>query len=250
VKQKLVGADELVDRLKHEELVTLPTLTWEELAITGSLEASPLRDASEISYWEGLGPEAKKAAGAAALRSLGARHLIDLMQPAVADSGGNVELHPAAELGLILAARRQPSYVLVGSEPQRGLFGFVRLHGVIDERRRMNIVLLERTSGSGVHEFALCLPARAAEEVSTWACGPDALNGEKGETLVRTIEIIRPSQAGPSRHRLAIFVGRDSNALGEFDEAGEIVSQAPITAADLRSRLESLLASAGAVGTG
>src|SRR5260370_11639925 len=113
----------------------------------------------------------------------------------------------------------------------------------------MNIVRVDGTSGSGVHGFALCLPARAAEEVSTWACGPDALNGEKGETLVRTIEIIRPSQAGPSRHRLAIFVGRDSNALGEFDEAGEIVSQAPITSADLRSRLESLLASAGALGT-
>jgi len=251
VKEKFVRADELVDRLKLEELVTLPTLTREELAITGSLEASPLRDASEITYWDGLGPEAKKAAGAAALRSLGARRLIDLMQHAVADSGGNVELHPAAELGLIMAARRQPSYILVGSEPQRGLFGFVRLYGVIDERRRVNIVLLERTSGSGVHEFALCLPARAAEEVSTWACGRDPLEAsDKGETLVRTIEIIRPGEAGPSRNRLAIFVGRESTVLGEFEDQGEIASQVPITVKDLRERLGSMLAHAGRLESG
>lgn len=250
MKEKLVRADELVDRLKLEELVTLPTLTREELAITGSLEASPLRDASEISYWDGLGAEAKKAVGAAALRSLGARHLIDLTQHAVADSVGNVELHPAAELGLILAARRQPSFILVGSEPQRGLFGFVRLYGVIDERRRMNIVLLERTSGSGVHEFALCLPARAAEEVSTWACGPALENSDKGETLVRTIDIIRPGEAGPSRHRLAIFVGGESTVLGEFDDLGNIASQGPITVKGLSERVGSMLAHAGRPGSG
>jgi hypothetical protein len=252
VKDKVAGANELVDRLEREGLVTLPTLTREELAITGSLEASPLRDASEVGYWQRLGPEAKQAAGAAALRSLGARGLIDLMEHAAPDPGGNASIHPSAELGLILAARNQPSFVLVGSEPQRGLFGFVRLYGVIDERRRLNIVLMERTPATGVHEFALCLPARAAEEVSNWACGTDLLQGSDnpGETLVRTIEIIRPSEAGPSRHRLAIFAGRDSNALGEFDEAGEIVSQEPITAADLRDRIDSLLASAGAIGTG
>ena len=251
MKEKVVGADELVDRLKLEELVTLPTLTREELAITGSLEASPLRDGTEISYWHGLGPGAKQAVSAAALRSLGARHLIDLTQNAVADSTGNVELHPTAELGLILAARRQPSYILVGSEPQRSLFGFVRLYGVIDERRRVNIVLLERTSGRGVHEFALCLPARAAEEVSTWACGPDPRDSsDKGATLVRTIEIIRPGEAGPTRNRLAIFVGRESTVLGEFDDQDEIASQAPITVTDLSERLGSMLAHAGRLGSG
>ena len=250
MEQRLLRTSQLVDRLKHEKLVTLPTLTREELAITGSLEASPLRDASEISYWEGLGPEAKKAAGAAALRSLGARHLIDLAQRALPDASGNVSIDPGPELGLILAARGQPSFVLVGSEPQRGLFGFVRLYGVIDERRQMNIVLLERASASGVHEFALCLPARAAEEVSKWACGPDALaNGVMGKTLVRTIEIIRPDEAGPSRSRLAIFVG-DSNALGEFDDQGEIASQGPITAKDLSARLSSMLAIAGRTSNG
>lgn len=250
MKEKLVRAAKLVDRLKHEELVKLPTLTREELAITGSLEASPLRDASEINYWDGLGPEAKRAAGAAALRSLGARQLIDLTEHVVADEGGNVSIHPEPELGLILAARGEPSFVAVGSEPQRGLFGFVRLYGVIDERRRMNIVLLERTSANGVHEFALCLPARAAEEVSKWACGPNPLdNGAKGQTLVRTIEIIRPGEAGPSRNRLAIFVGHESNVLGEFDDQGEIVAQGPITHKDLSERLSSMLAIAGRLGS-
>jgi hypothetical protein len=250
VKEKVAGANELVDRLTREGLVTLPTLTREELAITGSLAASPLRDATETGYWDGLNPEAKKAVGAAALRSLGARQLIDLTQQAEPDSGGNVALHPGVELGLILAARSQPAFVVVGSEPQHGLFGFVRLYGVIDERRRMTVVLLERTSASGVHEFALCLPARAAEEVSRWACGPDPLqNGDKVETLARTIEIIRPDQAGPSHHRLAIFVGRGSSSLGEFDEKGEIVSQVPITAESLSERLGSMLAAAGRLGS-
>jgi hypothetical protein len=249
LKEKLAGANELVDRLKHEELVVLPTLTREELAITGSLEATPLRDTSEVGYWEGLGPEARKAAGAAALRSLGARQLIDLTQHAALDSAGNVAIHPAAELGLILAARRQPSFILVGSEPQRGIFGFVRLYGVIDERRRMNIVLLERTPATGVHEFALCLPPRAAEEVSRWACGPDHLeNGDDVTTLVRTIEIIRPDQAGPSRRRLAIFVGPDSNLLSEFDDQGEIASQLPIKVEGLTKRLASMLETAGTPG--
>jgi DNA polymerase III delta subunit len=36
LKGKVVRAAELVDRLKHEELVTLPTLTREEIEITGS----------------------------------------------------------------------------------------------------------------------------------------------------------------------------------------------------------------------
>lgn len=251
MKDNLARAADLIDRLKHEGLVPLPTLTREELAITGSLEASPLRDGSEIGYWEGLGPDAKKAAGAAALRSLGARRLIDLTQHAVPDTDGNVSIHPEPELGLILAARGKPSFVAVGSEPQRGLFAFVRLYGVIDERRRMNIVLMERTSPNGVHEFALCLPARAAEEVSNWACGPDPVgHGAKGMTLVRTIEIIRPSDAGPSRSRLAIVVGDESNVLGEFDDKGEIVAQGPITRKDLSERLGSMLAEAGRVGTG
>jgi hypothetical protein len=248
VRENLVRAADLIDRLKNEELVPLPTLTREELAITGSLEASPLRDGSEIGYWEGLGPEAKRAAGAAALRSLGARRLIDLTQPAVPDADGNVSIHPQPELGVILAARGKPSFVAVGSEPQRGLFAFVRLYGVIDERRRMNFVLLERTSPNGVHEFALCLPARAAEEVSNWACGPDA-DGHPN-TLVRTIEIIRPSDAGPSRSRLAILVGDESNVLGEFDDKGEIVAHGPITHKDLSERLSSMLAIAGRLGNG
>lgn len=251
MKEKLARAAELVDRLKLEELVTLPTLTREELSITCSLEATPLRDAAEISYWNGLGPDAKKAAGAAALRSLGARHLVDLTQPAAPDAGGNISINPAPELGLILTARGQPSFVLVGSEPQRGLFGFVRLYGVLDERRRMTIVLLERVPANGVHEFALCLPARAAEEVSKWACGPDPLEErDKAETLVRTIEIIHPGAAGPSRHRLAIYVGRASTMLGEFDDQGEIASQVPITAGALSKRLGSMLATAGTSSTG
>jgi hypothetical protein len=116
----------------------------------------------------------------------------------------------------------------------------------------MNIVLLERTSGTGVHEFALCLPARAAEEVSIWACGPDPLenSGKAGEALVRTIEIIRPGEAGPSRHRLAIFVGRESTVVGEFDDQGEIATQVPITVKDLGERLSSMLADAGRLGSG
>src|SRR5450756_1281314 len=40
LKGKVVRPAELVDRLKHEELVTLPTLTREEIEITGSLDAS------------------------------------------------------------------------------------------------------------------------------------------------------------------------------------------------------------------
>jgi hypothetical protein len=242
VKEKLTSAAHLVERLKHEELVQLPTLTREELAVTGSLEASPLRDSSEIDYWNGLTDDARRAAGAAALRSLDARGLVDLTQKVEADASGNVEINSAPELGLILAARRQPSIVAVGSEPQRGLFGFMRLYGVIDERHDMTIVLMERTAESGVHEFGLCLVPRAAHEVSAWACGPDPIeNGDKSETLVRTVEVIRPSQSGPSRDRFAVFINDASAELAEVDDKGEMTTRVPITAKALSDRLRSLL---------
>ena len=247
--ERIARAEDIIERLQREDLVRLPTLTREELAVLGSLEASPLRDTSEIDYWSGLSDDARRAAGAAALRSLSARHLVDLTQPGEADASGHVSIKPAPELGMILAARRQPSFVAVGSEPQRGLFGFVRLYGVIDEHREMTIVLLERTAGTGVHEFAICKPEQAADEVSAWACGPDPLkNGDKLETLVRTVEVIRPSEAGPSRHRLAVLVGDGSTLLGEFDDKGEVIDQKPITVEALSERLLSMLAEAGEQG--
>lgn len=244
------NAAELVDRLQHEEMVALPHLTREELAVTGSLEATPLRDAAEITQWNGLSEEARRTATAAALRSLGARSLIDLGEHPSSDSTGQVALSTAPELGLILAARRQPSFVAVGSEPRHGLFGFVRLYGVIDERRKLKIVLLERAAPNGIHEFALCLPAKAALELSRWASAPRVQGGQGNtEAALRTIEVIRPSTKGPVRQRLAVLVTDDATTVADFDEGGELVGEQPITEAALTERLRVMLNQAGSTST-
>lgn len=228
----------------------LPSLTPEELAVTGALEASPLRDTAQIEFWNGLSEEARRTASAAALRSLGARQLIDLGQRGERDVSGTVLLNTRPELGLILAARRQPSFVAVGSEPRQGLIGFVRLYGVIDERRKQNIVLLERATPNGIHEFALCMPAKAASELSQWACGPRMQSNDvAAEAALRTIEIIRPSTSGPARQRLAVLVTADATTVTDFDERGEPIGERPITEAALRERLRVMLAEAGRTGT-
>lgn len=239
-------AAELIDRLQREDIVVLPTLTREELAVTGSLEASPLRDAAEVTQWNGLHEEARRVATAAALRSLGSRKLIDLSQRPESDASGQVALNTAPELGMILAARRQPSYLAVGSEPRQGLIGFVRLYGVLDEKRKLNIVLLERAAPNGIHEFALCMPAKAASELSRWACGPRVEdNSGKAEAALRTIEVIRPSKTGPLRTRLGVLVTDDATMVADFDERGELTGERPITEPALRERLRAMLTKAG-----
>lgn len=224
-------------------MVALPSLTREELAVTGSLEASPLGDVSEIEYWNGLDADARQAATVAALRSLGARGLVDLDR-AEPDASGGVALNAAPELGVILAARRQPAYVAVGSEPRQGLFGFVRLYGILDEVRKLNLVLLERASPDGIHQFALCRPAKAASEVSRWACGPAT------EAAVRTIEVIRPGKQGPHRQRLAVLIAENGAQIADFDDEGDVKATRPITEAALRERLRAILVKAGSLGTG
>jgi hypothetical protein len=97
------------------------------------------------------------------------------------------------------------------------------------------------------HEELVKLPTLTREEL---AITGSLESSDEGEMLVRTIEIIRPGEAGPSRNRLAIFVGRESTVLGEFDDQGEIASQVPISVKDLRERLGSMLAHAGRLGTG
>ena len=250
MKPRPATAVEIIERLEREDLVSLPTLTREEIAATGSLQASPLTDVAATEYWSGLGEDARRAATVAALRSLSARGLIDLDDGAV-DPGGEVALKPSAELGVILAARRQPAFIAIGSEPRRGLFGYVRLYGIVDEERHLNIVLLERATPDAVHEFALCKPSTAASEVSRWACGPRA-EGDlaTGEASVRTVEVIRPSREGPRRQRLAIVVTDDSTTIGDFDEEGQLSAQRPIAEAALRERLRVMLTRAGSATAG
>lgn len=243
MEKRAGAAAEIVDRAQREEMVTLPSLTREELAATGSLEASPLGDVSEFEYWNGLDAGARQAATVAALRSLAARGLVDL-QRGEPDPGGGVSVNTAPELGVILAARRQPAYIAVGSEPRQKLFGFVRLYGILDHVRKLNLVLLERASPEGIHQFALCRPAIAAGEVSRWACGPAT------EATVRTVEVIRPSTSGPQRQRLAVVVSADGAEVADFDDEGELKARRPITEASLRERLRAMLVKAGSPGPG
>lgn len=234
-------AERLLAAAVSEGRVELPTLTREELASLGALESGPWRDADELSSWSELGAEARKAVTVAAIRGLGARGLLDIDRPP-AGTGDRVQLAAEPELGTVLVARAQPAFVVVGGEPESGRLGRVRLYGVVEEARGLRCVLTEVVEDNGLHRFALCSPARALSDLASWACAPPSRVDEEGRPhpMVRTLEVIRPSETGPVETRLLVLVGTEAVAVAEVhdDHAGEATI---VTADHLRDRLRRLL---------
>jgi hypothetical protein len=221
----------LLEALVEAGELRLPTLTTEELAAVGALDASPLRDARALQWWSGLSEEVRVALQASALRGLIARGL--LRGAADDEKADRVNLPTAPELAVLLTTRRQPSWLAVCMEVNDKDNPVTRLYGAADEVQGLRCVLVER-EGIGLHEFELWSPARSSELLAEWAC---AAPSHQGEEAIKTLEFILPSDQGPVRERLSVMTTAERSLLSEVDASGKLGVPRPTTATTLATRL-------------
>jgi hypothetical protein len=244
-EERRARAERLVGDAVSGGRVELPTLTREELAALGTLDAGPWRDADDLTWWSELPGETRRAVTVAALRGLGARGLVDLCRPPVG-TDGPVQLPAEPELATVLVARARPAFVVLGGEPEAGQLGRLRLYGVVEEGAGLRCLLSELVEEYGLHRFALCSPRRGLADLAGWACTPAAQDDQAGRPRpsMRTLELIEPRAEGPRETRLIVLVGTDGAAVAEVGADDRPGEPAVTTADQLAERLERLLAGA------
>jgi hypothetical protein len=222
----------LLDELADAGQLRLPTLTADELAALGGLEARPLVDAESLDWWQGLSEDARRAVEASALRGLVARGLLAPGREGA--EAGRVALTPAPELAILLAAQRGPNFVGVGVEVDRPV---LRLFGVADEASGLRCVVSERVTGM-LHDYVLWSPHHAPTALAAWACAPPQ---DSGQEAVRTLDLVTPGAGGPTRTRFSVMATATGGLLSEPDAGGTLRSPERTTADDLAARLRELM---------
>ena len=190
----------------------------------GALDATPLRDADAIGWWEALDERARHEIEDAARSSLSGR---DLLLP-----GGGL----AGELAMMLEARANPSFVGIGSVAAQP--GALRLYGTGDGQRAVVVEEVERV---GLHSFSTCRPAEAAGLFAGWATTLPA-----GEAVgpSRGLELVHPDEHAPEHAMLVVRpIGEGRLVAGEatFSTPGSPVELRPASRDDVLARAEALL---------
>jgi hypothetical protein len=226
-KEEVAG---LLDQVGQRGRLQLPSLTREELAALGQLDAGPLRDAGEVAWWSRLDEGTRAAAAGTALHGLVARGLLRLVGP-------EPRLLPSPELAVLMAARTRPSFIAIGAEPQR--LQPLRLYGIVDRVGAPRCLLLETAREDAVHDFELCTAAKAAEHLADWASAPLA-DGARAVRM-RTLEVLRLDPSAPIRWRLVVARGGDDAAFAEVDDQSRVGAPRVVVGTRLRETLEEFL---------
>jgi hypothetical protein len=206
----------LLRGLDDNTYLPLPPLCGADLCALGDPEHQvfwePLANA-----WLGLDARVRTQLIESRTRSLVNRALLTEETPGAgrlpgASSGAGFALAP--ELGLLLAARRRPSFI-VATHPSRRLPA-VSYYALGDESNPVRAIVQEipdvpdcedltRTWGplSLVFCYRLCTPAAAAGFLARWALKP--LPAEPGQDpSPRTVTLLRPDETTSVPHQLAI----------------------------------------------
>lgn len=229
--------------------VPLPTLTREELGALGSLEGAPWGESHELAWWRGMPDGVRTEVSAAAVAGLAARGLVDLDAAPAVERGAQTSLPASTELGVLLATRDQPIVLMIAGDAAAERAGLVRLSASLVEEDGTACWLLEVAEDEGLHRFALCSADEALGRLTAWICTPAEVDPETGspEPLVRTLDVLQPE----GTTRLVVFGGTRGVALAEADERGQIGDSAvPITADELRARLDAVLGGTAGVTQG
>jgi hypothetical protein len=243
VPAKLLGApvSALIGGLDDNTYLPLPPLCGADLCVLGDPEHQvfwePLANA-----WLGLDARVRTQLIESRTRSLVNRALLIEETPGIGCSPG-ASFALAPELGLLLAARRRPSFI-VATHPSKRLPS-VSYFALGDESDPVRAIVQEipdipdcedltRAWGplSLVFCYRMCTPAAAARFLARWALKP--LPAEAGqEPSPRTVTLLRPGKTTSVPHQLAVHsdgtkarvAGANVSGALDIDDLRRIMSE-------------------------
>jgi hypothetical protein len=168
-------AERLLAQAQASGVVRLPALTTAELWVLCGLD-QVLAAEAEARWWAALPEPDRKQLTGAVLEFLTRRGLLrpgGQPQPAATDRAGGLLV--SAALGMIVAARRFPTTVVIAAEADGSAAGAPRMYGVGDAGGIPQAMIGEHVSGKIIwpfgplHYFCLLSPARAGHVLALWA---------------------------------------------------------------------------------
>ncbi|MDQ2757410.1 MAG: hypothetical protein M3Y71_12750 [Actinomycetota bacterium] len=162
-------ARSLVVEAQVSGLVHLARLTdAEELLLGGGLWA--LSDVDVVTRWAALSPSGRDAVLVGARRSLLARGVATVDEPAAGDASDPRDddvLVPSAALGLVMAARANATFVGLTGGPEAHPVSGPRLYALVDDEGLQGLVV--EVAAGGQHDYRLSSPELAARGLTAWA---------------------------------------------------------------------------------
>ena len=168
-------AERLLGQAQASGVVGLPALTTAELWVLCG-QGQVLAAEAEARWWAGLPEPDRKQLTGAVLEFLTGRGLLrpgGQPQPAAADRPGGLLV--SAALGMIVAARRFPTTVVVATEADGSAAGTPRMYGAGDGGGIPQAMIGEHVSRKVIGQFgpvryfSLLSPARAGHVLALWA---------------------------------------------------------------------------------
>jgi hypothetical protein len=183
-------AEQLLARAATEDAVALPWLTAAELWVLCGTD-QVLADEQENLWWNGLGAQRQQNLATGVLDFLAHRQLIrpaEAEQPAVPGERPVVPMTPA--LAMVIAARRYPAVVAVGTREDGSINGTPWMYGIAGTSGPLRAVVIEyrstKTTEFGpVHRFTLMSPERAGDFLARWATEAPVRRGGRGLRLLQ-----------------------------------------------------------------
>jgi hypothetical protein len=223
-------AERLLAQAQSSGVVRLPALTTAELWVLCGLD-QVLAAEAEALWWAGLPESYRKQLTGAVLEFLTRRGLLrpgGQRQPAATGRPGGPLV--SAALGMIVAARRFPSTVVIATEADGSAAGAPRMYGAGDAGGIPQAMIGEHVSGKvirhfgPVHYFSLLSPARAGHVLALWAARAGDENRRKRPTADRG-----PRSVDVYAYRHGRVTGRDRVTVSGIPDGHVMTRQRPGT---------------------
>lgn len=205
----VAAARALLDQASRDGAVQLPAMSAAELCTLGAMQAS-LIDEDAWNWWTGKAEAEREALSSATLKFLTHRKLLDPPDPASeGPAAENVALRVRPDLGVILAGRTRPAFIVLSREGAEGTPRDMRLYGIADEEYGLRAVLAEEATHRNAewmgpaYLYLLASPAEAAMSLVRW------INRPAGRTLRRrppkVVDVYRANVGdGPARDHIEV----------------------------------------------
>jgi hypothetical protein len=223
-------AERLLAQAQASGVVRLPSLTTAELWVLCGLD-QVLAAEAEARWWAGLPEPDREQLTGAVLEFLTRRGLLrphGQPQPAAPDRPGGLLV--SAALGMIVAARRFPTTVVIATEADGSAAGAPRMYGAGDAGGVPQAMIGEHVSGKvirpfgPVHYFSLLSPARAGHVLALWSTRAGGRGRpEQPETS------IRPRTVDVYAYRDGSVTGRDRVTVSGVPDGHMMTRQRPGT---------------------
>jgi hypothetical protein len=231
--ERTEAARHLIAQAQDDELVDLVVVSALDLCVLGG-PRHPLFDESVARIWLRLGDRQRKKLIESVTESMLSRGLLidEGLRTSAQPRSGRYALQP--ELGLMLAARCRPSFIVVTAAEDQDL-RTVRLFALGDQAEPLRGIVVEmpaappRDGGGGfpdvrklgplgwIYRYVLASPEMAAEVLAGWTISPPRRPGTDlpGAYLV---SVYRPDRENPPGYRLRV---RGDGTRAWVDDAGE-----------------------------